>query len=75
MMNSLSLNSQFDLSTQYSRYNANFGFINPLLSGSVSGIVSYVVKTKLMSTHVGNHLFDIRALCNGFLAGMVGVSV
>ena len=75
MMNSLSLNSQFDLSTQYSRYNANFGFINPLLSGSASGLVSYIVKTKLMSTHVGNHLFDVRALCNGFLAGMIAVSV
>ena len=74
MMNSLSLNSQFDLSTQYSRYNANFGFINPLLSGSVSGLISYAIKKFMMGTHVGNHLFDIRALCNGFLAGMIAVS-
>jgi len=75
MMNSLSLNAQFDLSTPYARYNANFGFINPLLSGSISGLVSYIVKMRLISTHVGNHLFHIRALCNGFLAGVVGVSM
>jgi len=76
MMNSLSLNSQFDLSTQYSRYNANFGFINPLLAGSFSGIVAYLIKIKFISTSLGaGHLFDIRALCNGFLAGMVSVSV
>ena len=75
MMNSLSLNAQFDLSTPYARYNANFGFINPLLSGSASGLISYVTKMRLMTTHVGNHLFHIRALCNGFLAGVVGVSV
>lgn len=74
MMNSLSLNSQFDLSTQYSRYNANFGFINPLLSGSVAGLAAYVGKKHLMSSHA-EHLFEIRALCNGFLAGVVGVSV
>ena len=24
---------------------------------------------------VGNHLYDMKALCNGFLAGVVGVSV
>jgi len=75
MMNSLGLNSQFDLSTQYSRYNACFGFINPLLSGSISGLLSYIAKKKLMNSMMENQLFDYRALCNGFLAGVVGVSV
>ena len=28
-----------------------------------------------MRSHLGNHIFDLRALCNGFLAGAVGVSV
>jgi Amt family ammonium transporter len=28
-----------------------------------------------MSNNSGNHLFDMKALCNGFLAGVVGVSV
>lgn len=74
-MNSLGLNSQFDLFTQQSRYNAVFGFVNPILSGSSSGLISYLIKKYLLKTHVGNHLFDMKALCNGFLAGVVAVSV
>jgi ammonia channel protein AmtB len=75
MMNSLGLNSQFDLFTQQSRYNSTFGFINPILSGSVSGLISYLIKKFLTKTNVGNHLFDMKALCNGFLAGVVAVSI
>lgn len=30
---------------------------------------------KLMGSHVGNHLFHLRALCNGFIAGVIGVSM
>lgn len=75
MMNALGLNSQFDLFTQQARYNANFGFINPLLSGSASGLISFLLKKYLMRTNMGNHLFDMKALCNGFLAGAIGVSV
>ena len=75
MMNALGLNQQFDLFTQQARYNATFGFINPILSGSASGLVSYLVKKYLMKTHVGNHLFDMKAMCNGFLAGVAAVSV
>lgn len=75
MMNALGLNSQFDLFTDQSRYNANFGFINPILAGSVSGLVNYGLKKRILRTHVANHLYDIKALCNGFLAGVAGVSV
>jgi ammonia channel protein AmtB len=75
MMNSLGLNSQFDLFTQQARYNATFGFINPILSGSASALVSYIIKRLLIKTNSGNHLFDMKVLCNGFLAGVVGVSV
>ena len=28
-----------------------------------------------MNYNTGNHLYDLKALCNGFLAGVVGVSV
>lgn len=73
-MNSLGM-SPPSLFTKQARYNANFGFINPLLSGAVSGMISYVIKKFLFNSNVGNHLFDLRALCNGFLAGVVGVSV
>lgn len=75
MMNALGLNSQFDLFTQQSRYNTTLGFVNPILSGSVSGILSYLMKRLLIKHNQGNHLFDIKALCNGFLAGVVAVSV
>jgi len=75
MMNSLGLTSQFDLFTDQARYNANYGFINPILAGSVSGLINYGLKKRVLSSHVVNHLYDIRALCNGFLAGVAGVSV
>lgn len=75
MMNSIGLNSQFDLFTQQSRYNATLGFINPILSGSACGILSYIMKRLLVKYNQGNHLFDIKALCNGFLAGVVAVSI
>ena len=75
MMNSLGLNSQFDLFSQQARYNANFGFVNPILSGSTSGLISFLLKRFVTRTNVGNHLYDMKALCNGFLAGVVGVSV
>lgn len=75
MMNGLGLNSQFDLFSQHTRYNANFGFINVLISGGVSGAISYFTKKAVIRTNVGNHLFDMRALCNGYLAGVVAVSV
>lgn len=75
LMNGLGLNAQFDLFSQYTRYNANFGFINTLLAGSVSGLISYFCKKCIIRSNVGNHLFDMRALCNGFLAGAVSVSV
>ena len=75
MMNTLGLNSQFDLFSQQARYNANFGFINPILSGATSGLISFVLKRYLLKSNVGNHLFDVKALCNGFLAGVVAVSV
>jgi ammonia channel protein AmtB len=75
MMNTLGLNSQFDLFSQQARYNANFGFINPILSGATSGLISFVLKRYLLRSNVGNHLFDVKALCNGFLAGVVAVSV
>jgi len=75
MMNTLGLNSQFDLFSQQARYNANFGFINPILSGATSGLISFVLKRYLLRSNVGNHLFDVKALCNGFLAGVVSVSV
>ena len=75
MMNTLGLNSQFDLFSQQARYNANFGFINPILAGAASGLTSFALKKHLFRTNVGNHLYDIKALCNGFLAGVVSVSV
>lgn len=75
MMNSLGLNSQFDLFSQYTRYNANYGLINTLLAGSISGLISYFGKQCVTKSHISKHMFNIRALCNGFLAGAVGVSV
>jgi len=33
------------------------------------------LKKKIITSHVANHLYDIRSLCNGFLAGVAGVSV
>jgi ammonia channel protein AmtB len=45
------------------------------LSGAASGCISFLIKKYLMRSHLGNHIFDLRALCNGFLAGAVGVSV
>jgi ammonia channel protein AmtB len=75
LMNTLGLNSQFDLINQQSRYYANYGFVNPLISGSISAIMTYFFKQKIMSLRNGNHLYDIRSTCNGFLAGVVGVSV
>lgn len=74
MMNAIGLN-QFDLFTEQTRYNANFGFINPIISGSASGLLNYVLKKRVITSHVANHLYDIRSLCNGFLAGVAGVSV
>lgn len=75
LMNGLGLNSQFDLFSSYTRYNANFGFINTILAGSVSGLISYSCKKCIIRTNMGNHLFDMKALCNGFLAGAISVSV
>jgi ammonia channel protein AmtB len=74
MMNAVGLN-QFDLFTEQTRYNASFGFINPILAGSTSGILNYFLKKKVFTSHVANHLYDIRSLCNGFLAGVAGVAV
>lgn len=75
MMNGLGLNSQFELFSQQTRYNANYGFINTLLAGSISGLISYFGKRFLIQSHLSNHMFNIHSLCNGFLAGAVGVSV
>lgn len=39
-------------------------------------MLSYLTKKYVFSgATLGNHLVDVRALCNGFLAGAVGVSV
>ena len=73
-MNAIGLN-QFDLFTEQTRYNASFGFINPIIAGSISGILNYFLKKRVFTSHVANHLYDIRSLCNGFLAGVAGVSV
>ena len=51
------------------------GFINPILSGSTCGLLSFLCKKFILRTHVGIFLYDIRSLCNGFLAGVVGMSV
>lgn len=75
MMGALGLDSQFDLFTQQSRYNTTLGFINPILSGSTSGILSYIMKRLWLKHNHGNHLFDVKALCNGFIAGVVAVSI
>lgn len=45
------------------------------MAGSSSGLLSYLTKRFLLRFNSGNHLFDVKALCNGFLAGAVSVSV
>ena len=37
--------------------------------------MTYFLKQRIMSLRNGNHLYDIRSTCNGFIAGVVGVSV
>ena len=51
------------------------GFINPILSGSTCGLLSFICKKFILKSHVGIFLYDIRSICNGFLAGVVGMSV
>ena len=75
VMNAVGLNSQWELASQKDRYNANYGFINAILSGSTSGLIGYLIKKYFMSSHVGNPLYDMKALCNSFIAGIVGVSI
>jgi len=49
-MNSIGLNPP-SLFTKSARYNANLGFVNSLLSGSVSGLLSYVFKKYVISAN------------------------
>lgn len=48
--------------------------VNTWLSGAISGIVTVFVKPRFLGTYSHVNRFDPASLCNGILAGLVGIT-
>jgi Amt family ammonium transporter len=48
--------------------------MNTVISGATSGIFSVILKPRIMKTHSHLAKYDIGALCNGILCGLVSVT-
>jgi Amt family ammonium transporter len=48
--------------------------MNTVVSGATSGIFSVILKPRIMKTHSHISKYDIGALCNGILCGLVSVT-
>lgn len=57
------------------RFAAESAFLNTFLSGSFSSFISYLLKRYIVrGDRLKTPKYDIRALCNGYLAGVAAVS-
>lgn len=58
-----------------SRYAAELAFLNTFLAGSFSAFISFVLKRHFVrGDHYKTPRYDIRSLCNGYLAGIAAVT-
>jgi len=63
------------LNSTKARYAAEVGFLNTFLSGSSCGLICFLLKRHIVrGDHKKTPRYDIRSLCNGFLAGVAAVS-
>mmetsp|Transcript_21380 Transcript_21380/g.20527 ORF Transcript_21380/g.20527 Transcript_21380/m.20527 type:complete len:179 (+) Transcript_21380:707-1243(+) len=63
------------LNSYAGRYYASNSILNCLLSGATSGLVSFMLKRHIVcGDHMKTPRYDVRSLCNGFLAGMGAVA-
>lgn len=63
------------LNSQGGRYAAEVGLLNTILAGSCCGLVCFLLKRHIVrGDHKKTPRYDIRSLCNGFLAGVAAVS-
>jgi Amt family ammonium transporter len=63
------------LNSTEGRYSAEIAFLNTFISGSCSGFIAFLLKRHIVrGDHAKTPRYDIRSLCNGFLAGIAAVS-
>ena len=48
--------------------------MNTIISGAIGGLVSVIFKPLIFSTYSNNMRYDIGALCNGILGGLVSIT-
>lgn len=57
------------------RYATELAFMNTFISGSVCGFICFILKRHIVrGDHSKTPRYDVRSLCNGFIAGMAAVS-
>lgn len=75
ILNAVSGYGTHSLNSNDGRYSAEVAFLNTFLAGSTSGFLSMLIKRHVnIGDHAKTPRYDIRSLCNGFLAGMAAVS-
>ena len=48
--------------------------MNTIISGATGGLVASILKPWIMGTYHSRNLYDVGALCNGLLAGLVAIT-
>ena len=63
------------LNSVNSRYNAELAFLNTFIAGSFCAFLCFIFKRHLVrGDHYKTPRYDIRSLCNGYLAGIAAVT-
>lgn len=74
MLNSCGSGSH-SLNSVSGRYAAELAFMNTLMSGSFSSFLCFMLKRHIVrGDHQKTPRYDVRSLCNGYLAGVAAVS-
>ena len=63
-----------NINTVAGRYEAELAFMNTFIAGSFSSIIAFICKRHVVREHQKIQKYDIKSLCNGFLAGIAAVS-
>lgn len=49
-------------------------FMNTIIAGAAAGIVATAIKPHVMGTYSRRNRYDVGALCNGILGGLVAIT-
>lgn len=48
--------------------------MNTILSGAAAGLITTILRSHIMGTYSKSNKYDVASLCNGILAGLVGIT-